>query len=106
MGKRLEDNGLWESSRMILPEHREAMLAETFNAKTKIKPILDEQEWDVILAAIRDSLNHKHPVSLRVYDQFEDLRLVGIVERVQSGQIRMDGEWFRINDIIGVDDAS
>jgi hypothetical protein len=35
MGKKLEGNGMWESSRMMLPEHREALLDQTRNKDNK-----------------------------------------------------------------------
>ncbi|WP_340014636.1 YolD-like family protein [Paenibacillus sp. FSL K6-1318] len=42
MGK-LEGNGIFESSRMILPEHREAMLRHQKEQQRRGKPIMDEQ---------------------------------------------------------------
>ncbi len=103
MAKRLEDNGLWESSRMMLPEHKEAILYEAQVAKIRSKPVLDEQEWEIIQTAIAESLHDKTEISLRLYDEYEDLQLIGVVERVMGDRIRMDGEWFAVDRIVGVD---
>ncbi|MBP2243874.1 YolD-like family protein [Paenibacillus xylanexedens] len=43
MRSRLQGNGLYESSRMILPDHREAWLEQEEKALEKEKPTLDEQ---------------------------------------------------------------
>lgn len=52
MRSRLKDNGLYESSRMILPEHREAWLAQCEQQERRGKPVLDEQEYQRIGGSI------------------------------------------------------
>lgn len=42
MRSRLKDNGLYETSRMIMPEHREAWLAQCEQQKRRGKPDLDD----------------------------------------------------------------
>lgn len=41
MSKKLTGNGLWESSRMMLPEHREQFLEQRRSLKKHEKPSLD-----------------------------------------------------------------
>lgn len=67
--------------------------------------MLDEQEAETISAAIAESLQERVPVRLRRFDPYEDCVIEGIVERVDRAarRIKVDGEWFAIDDIIGVD---
>ncbi|WP_397386306.1 YolD-like family protein [Paenibacillus sp. VCA1] len=57
MAKKLEGNGLFESSRMILPEHREAYNRYMTHKDLRPKPVIDEQEWQQIGQALQDSFN-------------------------------------------------
>jgi hypothetical protein len=105
MEKKLEGNGLWESSRMILPEHKEELQAWRRRRERRSRPELDEQEKERIDAALNWSLRTRKPVTVRVYDPYEDQIVTGVVERVDRllRRIRVDGEWFAIGDIIGVE---
>ena len=101
-------NLLWESSRMILPEHKERILShrdEVRRGGRRERPVLDEQEAELIASAIAESLTERVPVRLRRFDPYEDCVIEGIVERVDQAarRIKVDGEWFAIDDIIGVD---
>lgn len=42
--KKLEGNGLWEGSRMILPEHKRRIIQDEQQQMKKERPVLDEQE--------------------------------------------------------------
>lgn len=103
---KLEGNGLWESSRMILPEHKEAYLQFNQELKRKERQELDEQERERISTAIQGSLRHRKSVTLRLFDPLEDLQVIGVVERIDSHLMRLkvDGEWFRIEDITGAEE--
>ena len=101
-------NLLWEASRMILPEHKERIRTRREEARRggrRERPVLDEQEWELIQAAVARSLHERVPVRLRMYDPLEELVVEGIVERVDqvSRRIRVDGEWFDMADIVGVE---
>lgn len=43
ISKKLEGNGLWESSRMILSEHKERIYQYRVELSKKQRPTLDEQ---------------------------------------------------------------
>ena len=101
-------NLLWESSRMILPEHKERIRLRREEARhggRRERPVLDEQEAEMINEAIMRSLHERVPVRLRMYDPFEELIVEGVVERVDQvlKRIRVDGEWFNVRDIVGVE---
>ncbi|SEB67899.1 hypothetical protein SAMN05443246_1552 [Paenibacillus sp. GP183] len=42
MGKKLEANGLWESSRMMLPEHKDATRRQAKQIDRLVRPTLDD----------------------------------------------------------------
>ncbi|AZS14667.1 hypothetical protein [Paenibacillus lutimineralis] len=44
MSKKLEGNGRWESSRMMLPEHREQYLSRRYGQQEKVKTELPTKE--------------------------------------------------------------
>lgn len=101
-------NLLWESSRMILPEHKERIRIRREEARRggkRERPVLDEQEWERIQEAVARSLHERVSVRLRMYDPYEDCIVEGVVERVDQvlKRIRVDGEWFDMADIIGMD---
>jgi len=101
-------NLLWEASRMILPEHKERIRTRREEARRggkRERPTLDEQEAERINKAIMRSLHERESIRLRMYDPLEECIVEGVVERVDqvSRRIRVDGEWFEVADIIGVE---
>ncbi|AOZ94920.1 YolD-like family protein [Paenibacillus crassostreae] len=97
MGKKLEGNGLYESSRMIIPQHKEAILRQAKEEMRRARPILDEQQWETVERAIADSLNEHVTITLQVFGAFENRELKGIVETVniyrQEIKFNFDDEW-------------
>lgn len=98
MSGKLFDNGLFESSRMILPEHREAWLVQEAKALEKEKPILDEQELELIHGKLNDSFHQHIRVQVTEFDPMEDKVYEGIVTVVNMfrKEIKLvfpDGDW-------------
>ncbi|PYE52476.1 YolD-like family protein [Paenibacillus barcinonensis] len=97
MGKRLEGNGIYESSRMIMPEHREAMLQQEKEQQRKGKPILDEQAIEEIVRTLAESYHEKTTVDLVVFSPFDDEHYSGVVIGINQsrGKVNLlleDGE--------------
>jgi hypothetical protein len=107
MTKKLEDNGLWESSRMMLPEHKLRIITDNYETQHKRspKPTLDEQEWEQIMRVLMESLGLRISAQFRFYEEYEDCVAVGVVERVDPylRKFSVDGEWFNMTDIIGAE---
>lgn len=101
--KKLEGNGLWESSRMMLPEHKQALNALDDEQKKRSRIDLDEQEWENVSQVVGASMQHRQQITLNMYHPLEELTIVGIVDRVdqRGGRFMVDGEWFQIKDIEG-----
>ncbi|MEK3771079.1 YolD-like family protein [Paenibacillus sp. FSL R5-0887] len=106
--KKLEGNGLWESSRMIMPEHKNRMLDDALNEETRKKPDLDPQALAEISQVLAQSLEDCSPITLRLFDPVEDKEIRGIVMRVdqQLMQIKLrtsddEWEWSNMKDVLG-----
>jgi hypothetical protein len=82
-------------------EHREAMQRQDENNLKQVLPILDEHEQVGIDRLVRLSLDTKTAITLRVFGEFEDRLVSGVVVRIDSQikQIKLasgDGEEDRI----------
>lgn len=107
MGKKLLDNGLFESSRMILPEHKEAWIRREESKKVRTKPVLDDQEVQQIEYLLVESFNKRIPVVLTIFDPIEDQRVIGVVTSINTylREIKLvifedDWQWIKLKDII------
>lgn len=79
MSSKLAGNGLFESSRMILPEHREAWLTHIQEQKRRVKPELDEQEIQQISEILGESYSSSCTVDLVIFNPFNDELVSGVV---------------------------
>jgi len=79
MSIKLAGNGLFESSRMILPEHREAWLTHIQEQKRRVKPELDEQEIQRISEVLGESYSNNSTVDLVIFNPFNDETVSGVV---------------------------
>jgi hypothetical protein len=78
MAKKLEGNGMWSSSRMILPEHREEVLKQNRGLKKLIKPVLDDQEVAEIDQDIHSAMKTNGIIILTVFSEYELRRSQGL----------------------------
>jgi hypothetical protein len=85
MAKKLEGNGMWSSSRMMLPEHVDQILIQNKGIKKLAKPELDEQEISMIDQAIYGLLRQKRGVTLTLFNEYELETIVGTVIKVVAG---------------------
>jgi hypothetical protein len=67
------------------------------------RPILNPQEWEVIMRVLMESLGMRVPAHFKLYHQYEECAAIGIVDRVDpySRTFIIDGEQFNMVDIIG-----
>lgn len=109
MTKKLQGNGLWESSRMMLPEHKEAILRSSRQMQSKLRPVLDEQETEGIMRNLSESLRYGREVRLTVYGEFSDERMTGVVTAFDPAfrRIRLQGAtekvWMSLEDILSAE---
>lgn len=105
--KKLEGNGLWESSRMMLPEHKTAIIRQQYEEGRRTRPTLDSQEMELIESSLMESYYDHRTITLRVFDEFEDIEFTGIVTTIHTyrREIKLsirtgEWEWIRIDDIL------
>lgn len=94
-------NMLWESSRMMLPQHREAALDQLREEARHKRIELDDQEKEQVARFMLTAHKTRQPVKLRMFDEYEDVYVIGVIERLdsQTARFRVDGEWFHMEDI-------
>jgi hypothetical protein len=106
MSKKLEKNGQWESSRMMLPEHREALLEQNRSLKKRVRPELDEQAQEEVVRAIGVSMWLNLPMTFVLFDKIADYELTGIAVKVDTlnRMVKICGEedesWIKFSDIV------
>lgn len=105
--KKLEGNGLWESSRMMLPEHTIRIIQDEREQLRREKPEIDPQEWELIDLALYHSMADHAPITLTIFDTFVDRQAKGIVMQVdrQLKRIKLrwsedDWDWIDMSEII------
>lgn len=99
-------NLLWESSRMMLPEHKEKIRSRRDEARRggkRERPVLDEQEWELIQAAVTRSKEQRQTIRLELFGPYGNETVEGVVEEVRPDrrQIRISGKWVKTEDIVG-----
>lgn len=103
---KLDGNGLWESSRMMLPEHRETIIRRQLEEGRKDRPTLDQQEMELIEQALAESFHEHRAVTVRLFDEYEDVELRGIVvlihtfrREIKLSMTEGDWQWIKIDEI-------
>jgi hypothetical protein len=110
MAKKLESNGLWESSRMIIPQHKVAALQQAAAAHAIPRPVMDEQDVVLISEALMRSKAHQLNITVTLYDEYQPRTLTGTVSKVDRMQFKLDTvdledgskdwEWIVYTDVI------
>ncbi|PAF31845.1 YolD-like family protein [Paenibacillus sp. 7516] len=90
MAGKLVANGLFESSRIILPEHRERLLEHKREQQRREKPVLDEQAIEEIVRALAVSYAEKMMVDLILFDPFKYESVSGIVIGINRSQNKVN----------------
>lgn len=106
--KKLQGNGLFESSRMMLPEHKEAYLEHQAKLDKKSRAPLDEQEVERLSRIIAESLQFQREVTVVLVEEAEERNLTGRVIKIdqQRGIVKLaqggDAVWVKVADVIDI----
>lgn len=107
MSKKLEGNGLWESSRIIIPEHKDAYLKLMKDRQRRGKLELDDQEVQLIEQALIESYNTRTAVTVTVFSPFDDTEMTGVITSINTARHEVklfrgenDYSWIKLEDII------
>ncbi|WP_199617862.1 YolD-like family protein [Paenibacillus alkalitolerans] len=107
-GKKLRGNGIWEASRMMLPQHKDAIRSHRTGLKARPKPELDEQRMEELSLALAEALECGADTAVTVYGVYEDETSVGVVEKIDpiGRYVKLVGEqetvWIPFGDIVHV----
>lgn len=102
-------NVMWESSRMVIPEHKEALLRHQKERTKRERPELDEQSFEEISRIIQEAAETGHPIRLVVFDPYQDVEVVGQVQMIDPYEQRIrlahDGKktWVTFGDVMSVE---
>lgn len=105
-GKKLRGNGLWESSRMMLPQHKEAIRRHRVKLAERSKPELDEQRLEELSLTLGAASESGEAISVTTFGPYEDEVQIGIVEKIDPVQryIKLRTEegqvWIPFADIV------
>ncbi|OAB34101.1 YolD-like family protein [Paenibacillus glacialis] len=110
MSKKLNGNGLWESSRMMLPQHKVAIIEDQLRHSYVTQPDLDEQEVEQIEGVLARSFRESRFVTLKLFGDRKVIELQGVVTVVQTyrREIKLamgigEWQWVQIKDIISAE---
>lgn len=104
-------NLLWESSRIMLPEHIDMLQRMKREKQKKKKPEFDEQYLEELSMKIYQAKQEGDTVVVTVFDEYEDVKITGIITSLDTQLKRikivneMDNEpnWIPFYDILEVE---
>ncbi|CAM3959801.1 YolD-like family protein [Lederbergia lenta] len=87
-------NVRWESSRMMLPEHREQLLKERSKQEEFTPPILDNDQLEEINRIIIISMEQKQEVIITFIEKYGPAQFSGWIQNVDRYErwIRLDND--------------
>lgn len=102
-------NIMWESSRIMLPEHVEALHELAREEKKQPKPFIDEQEWEEFSQLINEAIHYNKKIIVTKWDDGHFYDVAGYVNNVdfQLKRIRInideiDVDFVRFDEIVNV----
>jgi hypothetical protein len=84
---------MWESSRMMLPEHVEAINRQKKESQKKERPNFDQQHLEQVEMMIRQYIYSEVKLFIIVYGEYEETDLHGKITNFDSQMKRMKVEW-------------
>jgi len=104
MGKKLEGNGIWESSRMMLPEHVKTIIQhkEWFKRDPQERPTLDEQEIEDMSRKLYESKEEQTSVTVERWERNPARGVVQLID-MRKRIIVVGQEIVKIDEVIGVE---
>jgi hypothetical protein len=112
MSKKLEKNGLWESSRMMLPQHREAFVVSRQTQNKRDKPYLHDDEFELIVRCIKESYYTQKTIDVQWVHEQQYEYTTGNVSKIDehSQRIKLQKEedmtWIPFDSIVSVKNSS
>jgi hypothetical protein len=93
MSKKLKDNGLWEASRMMLPEHKQEIINHRQRQEWELEnrlPELDEQELESINYQLQTSVVRNKAVEVTYWDNAKGIcKIWGIAKQLKGDTFKI-----------------
>lgn len=102
-------NIIWESSRMMLPEHKAYLIDRRERLEDKERPQLDPQQLEQLSETMEYAINQQVEVSITVFSPRENLSYKGVILKIdpQLRRIKLLAEekpyWIKLEDILEID---
>lgn len=74
----------WESSRMMLPEHREQLLKERRKHLEFTPPILDENQLEEINYMIMKAIEQKQAITITYAEKYGPAKFCGRIQKIDA----------------------
>lgn len=106
MESELQHNRYGDISRIGMDHHEEESSYTAAESEYQRKMITDIDSCRFMVTLYR-SLELRIPITIRMYDVFEQLMVIGIIEDIdrKQGRFRVDGEWFMLGDIVEIEQS-
>ncbi|KPV57892.1 hypothetical protein QJ48_19755 [Paenibacillus sp. A3] len=108
MSAKSSGNGIWESSNMMIPQHRERSVQQERETEKQVR--LDtEEEQEELFGRLRASFSNTLEVEITVFGECENRKIGGIVTGLDSRnflvkvQKTVGWELLQLRDIIKVE---
>ncbi|WP_099158434.1 YolD-like family protein [Virgibacillus ndiopensis] len=99
-------NLMWESSRMMLPEHKSRIREHQKELKKRTKPIFDEQQIILFSQLISEAVQQERNVKIQIFHPYHDYHITGRIQKTTPKQIKLvsphDSTWISFDDIMGI----
>lgn len=97
--KKLQGNGLWESSRMMLMEHRDAIIHRSMESKHAQMPIIDEQKQEEINRILLQAFQENLEIKISYFHEKEFTAVTGTITHLDElkQRIKIDDNWIECN---------
>ncbi|MFD2445953.1 YolD-like family protein [Bacillus sp. CGMCC 1.16607] len=97
--KKLQGNGLWESSRMMLMEHRDAIIHRSRESENKHMPLVDEQKQEEINRFLLQAFQEKIEIRISYFNGKRFDVVTGMITHLDAikQRIKIDDKWIECN---------
>ncbi|WP_280771962.1 YolD-like family protein [Salipaludibacillus daqingensis] len=92
-------NLMWEGSRMMLPEHIQALRQRRKRAEQDAPPSLTEDDLTELGIVAMDSLHYALEVKIVYWQDGANIEIIGIIDYMdhQLKRLKINGEWISVN---------
>ncbi|MEN1969075.1 YolD-like family protein [Lentibacillus sp. N15] len=100
-------NLMWESSRMMLPEHKARIRQHQKELTKRTKPMIDEQQMTLFSQTISDAMKQDLDLRIQLFHPYHDRYVTGKIQKIIPGQqLKLvsaeDSEWIDMVEIIDI----